>query len=456
MLKAVLEWVEYCSSRAPYLHRLLQHVRLHTLPDFTLQQLENHELVRAESPCLRLIEEGRYFASNVKCDAARIKLKPRAYMDKSICVMCIYKTYPPDVQYPKPDFSNVVCPHSRDTLSRQYEQRYSAAYRTEQNLNNCNVLVYSKTHNHWEQPLADVPRCWAQDTALTAHEYSIHLLGNRQWQFGNMSPSDESYDSSWSFDRLSHTWQSGSNLPFPVMFNVSGTVSGRLFSCGGLNLARSVAVGAYCIPSFILRDEATGQWDYLSDMQYARRHHGAVSLHEKVYVTGGKGNGEDLSPCPFSECLDVGSNKWIKLPNPNNNRSKLSYCASEQRMFVLGGFNLSPERLCYDYTLESYDPREGNWSAPLALPGKYFDFRTAYLDGELYMLGGCTSFDPYGEDDVWSRDMHVLDLRAMRWRAGTSMPLRAPPDDEVDEILSGLLGTGIPSIPIPTGTAVLH
>ena len=168
-----------------------------------------------------------------------------------------------------------------------------------------------------------------------------------------------------------------------------------------------------------------------------------------------KTKGEDLNPCPYSECWDPGTNEWAQIPNPSNNRSKLSVCGSLDRLFVLGGFNLSPEELCYDYTWESYDPREGKWTNPAPLPGKYFDFRTAFLDNEVYMIGGSTSFDPYG-DEIWSRDVNVLDLRAMKWREGAPLPLRAPPElSELDEILSGLSGEETPNIPIPTGTAVL-
>ena len=454
VLSAVLEWVSAYSARVSLLPTLLQDVRLHAISEKVLEQLEQHPLVASTSGCSRLIEEGRFFASNVKCDTTPIRLKPRTYMDKSICVFCLYKTYPPEVLYPRPDFSNVACPHNRETLSRQYDARYNAAYCNKQ-VNNCNVLVYSKIHDHWEQPMDRVTRSWAQDTAMATRGYSVYLLGNRQWEFGRASPSpkDEVYDGTVSFDRLSQSWEEQGNLPFPVMFNSCGSVCGRLFSCGGLNLARSV--GAYCIPSFLLSTEDGSQWEYMNDMLCARRHHGAASLQERVFVVGGKTKGEDLNPCFFSESWDPVVNEWIKIPNPWNNRSKLSVCSSSDRLFVLGGFNLSPEQLCYDYTWEWYDPREGKWSTPQPLPGKYFDFRTAYLDNEVYMIGGSTSFDPYG-DEVWSRDVNVLDLRAMKWRPGAPLPLRAPPElSELDEILSELSGVDSPSIPIPTGTAVL-
>ena len=452
VLSAVLGWVSAKPTRVTLLQSLLQDVRLHAVSEKVLDKLEGHPLVRSLPECSRLIDEGRFFASNVKCDTTPIRLKPRTYMDKSVCVFCLYKTYPPEVLYPRPDFSNVACPHSRDTLSRQYDSRYNAAYCNKQS-NNCNVLVYSKIHDHWEQPMDEVTRSWAQDTAMATQGYSVYLLGNRQWEFDNMSHKDEVYDGTVSFDRLSQTWEECGNLPFPVMFNSCGSVRGRLFSCGGLNLARSV--GAYCIPTLLLSTEDGGQWDYMNDMLCARRHHGAAALQDRVYVAGGKTKGEDLNPCSFSECWDPETNGWVKIPNPWNNRSKLSVCTTPDRFFILGGFNLSPEELCYDYTWECYDPREGKWSNPLVLPGKYFDFRTAYLDNEVYMIGGSTSFDPYG-DEVWSRDVNVLDLRAMKWRAGAPLPLRAPPElSELDEILSGLSGVETPNIPIPTGTAVL-
>ena len=194
-------------------------------------------------------------------------------------------------------------------------------------------------------------------------------------------------------------------------------------------------------------------WDACSEMECGRRNHGALGMQDVVYVVGGEAKGSELNPCPFSESWDPVKDTWSRFPNPNNNRTKFSATNTPDRVCVFGGFNLNPDEFCNDYTWESYDPRIGKWESPQALPGKYTDFTVAYLENELFMIGG--SLLLYG-DDNWTRDVHVYDLRSCKWRRGPDLPVRSQPElCEIDQLLGEFGGIEEPNIPIPTGAAVL-
>ena len=157
VLSGVLQWVAAKPpERREKLVCLLQDVRLHVVAEKVLQGLEEDPLVTSSDRCLRLICEGRDFAAKTKCDTA-IKLKPRNYFDKCIYMFCQYKVYPENVRFPQSDFSGSAALAGSqmdsiyDQLKKKYSTRYSAAY--QEYFNNCNILIFSKTHDRWEQHL---------------------------------------------------------------------------------------------------------------------------------------------------------------------------------------------------------------------------------------------------------------------------------------------------------------
>ena len=153
VLSGVLQWVAAESGRRDKLQSLLQDVRLHVIADEVLSELERSPLVTLSTQCLRLISEGRDFASKIRCgSAATIKLRHRNYFDKCIYVYCQYKAYPEDVRFPKPSGEGGGC--TQNGIQQEHTLRYNAAY--QEYFNNCNILIFSKTHDRWEQHLDSI------------------------------------------------------------------------------------------------------------------------------------------------------------------------------------------------------------------------------------------------------------------------------------------------------------
>ena len=87
-----------------------------------------------------------------------------------------------------------------------------------------------------------------------------------------------------------------SSFKYPIdVYYASGALVGTtMVSCGGLNLGKDTAHD-----SCYKFDKKNNQWTFLSNMSSPRLGSAAISIHNGVWITGGRYGGNDLSSTEF-------------------------------------------------------------------------------------------------------------------------------------------------------------
>ena len=97
-----------------------------------------------------------------------------------------------------------------------------------------------------------------------------------------------------------------------------------------------------------------GQWKIATNMPTKRRWAGVAALDNKIYVTGGYGNNQNMSSV---DCYDPDTNTWSQMANMNNARAGHSLVSLHGRLYAIGGgWGVD------SWNIEVYDPDNNAWT----------------------------------------------------------------------------------------------
>ena len=89
-------------------------------------------------------------------------------------------------------------------------------------------------------------------------------------------------------------------------------------------------------------------------MPTKRRWAGVAALDNKIYVTGGYGNNQNMSSV---DCYDPDTNTWSQMANMNNARAGHSLVSLHGRLYAIGGgWGVD------SWNIEVYDPDNNAWT----------------------------------------------------------------------------------------------
>ena len=77
------------------------------------------------------------------------------------------------------------------------------------------------------------------------------------------------------------------------------------------------------------------QWNNITKMPNERRNHEVAALDNKIYVTGGRDNDQQIMSSV--DCYDPDTNSWSQVANMNIARSVHSLVSLHGRLYAIGG-----------------------------------------------------------------------------------------------------------------------
>jgi len=157
----------------------------------------------------------------------------------------------------------------------------------------------------------------------------------------------------------------------------SAIYNGKIYVFGGsgLNGAKNTVFSK----KFQVYDIASNTWNPLPDMPTARETKGKI-VNDKLYVIGGF-NG---TPSRLINVYDLNSNLWIKQYTMPSGISGHSLAVSDNKIFIVGGFNNQTFLAYFDTTTNTFHQLSSNM-----IPRRH---ATAEVyNNKLYIIGGSTT-----------------------------------------------------------------
>lgn len=156
-------------------------------------------------------------------------------------------------------------------------------------------------------------------------------------------------------------------------------------------------------------DPRVGTWMSVAAMPGERAGHGFVTVGDRIYALGGRGNGASQV-----WVYDPIKNSWSvtgdAMPSP---RAAAAYVGVNGRIYAIGGLidgNATSR-------VDIFNPANGNWQRGPSLPAPRSGHVAALMDGKIHVTGGEHRRPPrtYG-------DHFVLDLASGSWSKAAPMP----------------------------------
>ncbi|MBX3447444.1 MAG: hypothetical protein KF765_11880 [Parvibaculaceae bacterium] len=156
-------------------------------------------------------------------------------------------------------------------------------------------------------------------------------------------------------------------------------------------------------------DPAVGTWIGIAAMPSPRAGHGLVTVGDRIYALGGRGEGASRVLA-----YDPGANRWSAVGDVMPGaRVAAAYAVLNDRIYAIGGLVDGNATARVDI----FDPATGRWQSGPALPSPRAGHVAAVMQGRIHVTGGEQRRPPrtYG-------DHYVLDAGAGAWRNGAPMP----------------------------------
>lgn len=219
---------------------------------------------------------------------------------------------------------------------------------------------------------------WLTNLAVrpyVGHHHTAEVFGGKLYVFGGFNTDGDKVQI---YDPQTDSWSLGVDMPFWAGSPSSAVIGDGIYVAGGIHSSVTIDSNAVYYPS-------SNTWQTLAPMPAGRNHAAGASDGERFYIFGGRGNGS-------------GGNGAVAVG--------------------------------YD-DVQIYDPLTDTWETSFdvgstipALPQRRGGMGSAvYFAGELYVLGGETTYDGEGAvaGDVYDR-VDAYDPVAKSWRLDARMP----------------------------------
>jgi subtilisin family serine protease/N-acetylneuraminic acid mutarotase len=208
-------------------------------------------------------------------------------------------------------------------------------------------------------------------------------------------------------------WTDLPSLPRALMDNNVVTVDGKVYSFGG-------STGSTSVPEVYEFDPATQAWTRLDDMPTGPRHQAAEGVIDgKVYLVSGW---SDLDTT--TAIFDPASGGWSEGAPAPAGRSAAGSAVLDGQLYVIGGCTTGNCTPTSDGVFR-YDPASDSWQTLASYPLPIAFQSCGAIGGQIYCAGGMTgtgdlvpTTDTYAYDpasDTWTQ---VADMPANLWGSG--------------------------------------
>ena len=202
-------------------------------------------------------------------------------------------------------------------------------------------------------------------------------------------------------------------------------------------------------------------WVQQTEVPTSRNAVATAVVSGKIYIIGGvpysnKG-GPGWDALPTVEIYDTRNHAWRKgadMPTPRI-AAKAAVFAGE--IYVFGGYKRGEIRGEKDQKIvEVYDTRTNTWRRTRDMPTLRRGFRTAVVDGKIYVIGGAI-FDRQRDVRVATDLVEAYDPLTGRWRKRTRMPTKRTWVDAavMNNKIYAIGGEISPRLGVPLADAIL-
>jgi N-acetylneuraminic acid mutarotase len=240
------------------------------------------------------------------------------------------------------------------------------------------VAVYEIAGDTWD---------FAAELPVALHHPVAVGLAGKVYSLGGQLMSGETART-LAYDPTLDEWADLSPMPTARGGGAAAVIDDRIYVVGG----RSPAANA-----FEVYDVGDDEWAVLPDLPQSfpgRNHLAATAIGGKVYVAGGRYDGDGFSS-PMTRSLDIYdpvTNGWTKGADLPRERGGVNGIAANGCFFVWGGEGGDigePNNVFPDHDV--YDPTTDTWTELANLPTPIHGVTgAAFVDGIIYMPGGGT------------------------------------------------------------------
>jgi N-acetylneuraminic acid mutarotase len=196
------------------------------------------------------------------------------------------------------------------------------------------------------------------------------------------------------YDLASGTWSTAAPLRTPRGALAVVALDGRLHAIGG-NVSDTTGLLAEdhgiigqdgSVATHEVYDPGTNTWSRARPMITSRNHLGAAVANGRIYVVGGRLNGD--FELRSHEVYDPGTGEWSAIEALPTGRSGIAVVSHRNMVYVFGGETFGPSPAKTFDEAERYDPATGRWERLPPMPTARHGLGAAPIGDAIYVVSG--------------------------------------------------------------------
>ncbi|XP_022254777.1 beta-scruin-like isoform X2 [Limulus polyphemus] len=211
-------------------------------------------------------------------------------------------------------------------------------------------------------------------------------------------------------------WEFCGTMPEPRNYHAAVFLNNAIYVSGGYDPERRKYGEMVPCNKMWAFDINSKHWEKKANMMAARACHGMVTIHQKLYVVGGRGgNGRLLASL---EEYDLTDDAWRPERPMLFPRMGMMVVIYKKMIWVCGGI----VECCPNVNIASlvsnvacYDPLTDQWFSKRSLPEPRAFASAIIVDNEMWLCGGCTGTSSAGNYFVSSPSINVYDHEREEW-----------------------------------------
>lgn len=225
-----------------------------------------------------------------------------------------------------------------------------------------------------------------------------------------------------------NAWAPQTEVPTSRNGVATAVVNGKIYIIGGVPYSNKAGPGWSAVPTVEVYDTRTGVWGKAADIPTPRITAQAAVFAGDIYVFGGYSRGKIRGEKDHKtvEVYNTRTNTWSKTRDMPTLRRGFKTAVVDGKIYVIGGAIYDKQRDVRVATdlVEAYDPLTERWKKRANMPTKRMWIDTEVVNNKIYAIGGEVS-PRHGvpDADQFFARIEEYNPRTDRWRKRPDMPL---------------------------------
>ncbi|WDT75767.1 MAG: hypothetical protein MPW16_00695 [Candidatus Manganitrophus sp.] len=267
------------------------------------------------------------------------------------------------------------------------------------------------------------PGEWSVKAPLSAPRShpAVAVHGGKIYSFGGGGPAFKSLNLSEVYDPKTDRWSSLRPMPTLRSGAMAATIGDAIYVIGG---GFKKLDGKFKFLTTVeLYFPKEDRWETGPDLLQPHDYPASTILDGKIYIIGGhhpnatEGGPQTDPAFSFSERWSLSMKGWEEIAPMPTPRFAASAVVMKGQLSVLGGVAFTPQGFNEYDRIETFDPKQGNWTvSPLRLPWGSAGQGACVVNDRLYIFGG------FREDEGIGTHGAFFDPVSNKWSEVPPMP----------------------------------